>query len=120
MDSRVVSSSCVNMPVDAVVADVDLAANEPFREADIVGLEDLVIGLEPMDSFGLFSPEGFRIFQGVCILLFILLTLKIVVADDVAAFCSVVLIVEVLGWILSIFCSDFLRSHEIGEAVIGL
>src|SRR5262249_46892441 len=51
------------MPVETVVAHINLAADEPLG----VGLfpdEDLLPGLEPIELFGLVGPEGDRIVLG--------------------------------------------------------
>jgi hypothetical protein len=54
------------MAVDAVVAEVELAADEPLGVGQIP-FEDLVPGLEPVQVFGDAGPEGFRIVDGLLV-----------------------------------------------------
>ncbi len=54
------------MAVDAVVAEVDFAADEPLRPGQIP-LQNLVPGLEPMELFRGTGPEGFRVFNGLLV-----------------------------------------------------
>ena len=51
------------VPVDGVVAQVELAADEPLREGGLAGVADLVEGAVPVDSLGLFTPIGVAIMQ---------------------------------------------------------
>ena len=49
--------------IEAVVADVGFAADEPLGEG-LVPLEHLGIGLEPMQFLGEFGPEGDGVLLG--------------------------------------------------------
>src|SRR5260370_40221955 len=55
-DGGFVAAPALQVPVDAVVAGIDLGADEPFGPGH-VPLEDLVPRLEPIDGFGLLGPE---------------------------------------------------------------
>ena len=58
-----VAARAVEMAVDAVVAEVELSADEPFGPGK-VPFKHLVPRLEPVKFFGRFGPEGFRVFDG--------------------------------------------------------
>jgi hypothetical protein len=48
----------LDVPVDAVVGDVELAADEPLRERRVGPVEDLGPLLRPGQPLGLLGPEG--------------------------------------------------------------
>jgi hypothetical protein len=52
------------MPVDRVVAKVGFTAHEPLRERRLAEITNCMKRFVPMNRFGLFSPEGFTLFQG--------------------------------------------------------
>ena len=51
----------LDMPVEAVVGDVQLAAGEPLVEGRLGVLQDLLPGPEPMQLFGLGCPPALRV-----------------------------------------------------------
>ena len=57
--------------VDAVVAEVELAAEEPFGFGEVAG-EDGVPGAEPVEFGGCFGPEGLRVFGALAVEVFVL------------------------------------------------
>src|SRR5262249_55744184 len=59
-DRRLVRPAVRQVPIDAVGADVDLAADKPLRER-LVPDEHFVPFLEPVQRRRLFGPEFFRI-----------------------------------------------------------
>ncbi len=65
-DDRGLLAALGEMPVDAVVGDVELAVLEPF-DRDVVGSEggvlDLAERLDPVDALGLFGPEAVRVLE---------------------------------------------------------
>jgi hypothetical protein len=60
------------MTVDAVIAEVELAADKPLGPGEIP-VEDLVPRLEPVQLAGCFGPEFFGIFDRLLIKGFVLL-----------------------------------------------
>ncbi len=54
----------LRVPVEAVVGDVELAADEPLRMRQLP-FEHLRVGLEPVEHLGLLAPEALRIERGV-------------------------------------------------------
>jgi len=49
------------MPVERVVAEVGLAADEPARERRPRIIEHLLVGPAPVDQLGLLGPERFAV-----------------------------------------------------------
>ena len=49
------------MTVEAIVREVQLATDEPFRYRRVAPVEDLGPGFEPFELAGDFAPEFFRI-----------------------------------------------------------
>ena len=85
-DCGLAGAGSQSMPVDAVVAQVELAADKPFCRWQ-VPFEHLVPRLEPMQIFRDSSPEGLGIFDG-----FLVHHLVLFEAFDVC------LVAELLRW----------------------
>jgi hypothetical protein len=71
-DGGLVASADFDVAVEAVLAEVHLAADEPFGVGEIP-VEHFIPRLEPVEFFRDSSPEGFGIFDGSLVHLFILL-----------------------------------------------
>ena len=65
-EGGLVGACAEGVAVDAVVAEVELAADEPFGPGEIP-LEDFVPGLEPVEIAGDVGPEGFGIVDGLLV-----------------------------------------------------
>ena len=87
-DGGFVLASGIEVPVEAVVADVCLSAFEPFVEWWIVVVEDFVPFFEPVEFAGDVAPEGFGIIDGFLVHLVVLF-----------AGCDVRLGDEFFGWL---------------------
>ena len=62
-DGRFIAPRGMRVAVDAVVGDVQLAADEPFHPGHIP-VQHLVPGREPVQLLGFLGPESLRIAQG--------------------------------------------------------
>src|SRR5258706_4420886 len=60
-------SSFLQVPVDRVVAEVGLAADEPLRERRPRIVEHFGEGLVPVDALRLLGPEGVALSQGAAV-----------------------------------------------------
>ncbi len=69
-DGDLVGVFAEGVAVDAVIAEVELAVDEPFGPGQ-VPLEDFGPGLEPMEFSGGGGPEGFRICDGAGVEVFV-------------------------------------------------
>ncbi len=66
-DQRELVAARVQVPVDRVVAEVGLAADEPAPERRVRVVEDALRRLVPVDRPGLFRPERLRLLHGLAI-----------------------------------------------------
>ena len=67
VEGDLVAGAVLDVPVDAVVGGVDLAADEPLGERRVVPVEDLVpLGL-PVETLGLLLPEGQPVLLGLVV-----------------------------------------------------
>ncbi len=72
-DQRGLVAACAEgVAIDAVVAQVGFAADEPLGHGEIP-VEHFIPGLEPVQLFGGFGPEGFGVFDGLLVEGFVLL-----------------------------------------------
>jgi hypothetical protein len=62
-----VAVAVLDVPVDAVVGDVELAADEPLRERRVGPVEDLVPLLEPVQRLGLLGPPALVVLVGLVV-----------------------------------------------------
>jgi hypothetical protein len=60
---RILVAARLQMTIDGVVAEVGLAADEPFAERRLGVLENLAEGLVPVDAPGLLGPEALGILE---------------------------------------------------------
>ena len=58
VEGDLVAAAGLDVPVDAVVRRVELAADEPLGERRVVPVEHLVPLLRPVETLGLLAPEG--------------------------------------------------------------
>src|SRR5207249_4387541 len=65
-ERRLVPPRGLDVAIDAVHRDVDLAADEPLRVRRLP-LENLAPLLEPVELFCLRGPEGFRVAGCLCV-----------------------------------------------------
>jgi len=60
VDRDLLAVAGLDMPVDTVIGDVELAAHEPLGEGRVAPVENLVPLGVPVQSLGLFRPEALR------------------------------------------------------------
>lgn len=64
LDSDLIAKAIVNMPVDAIMAGVEFAANEPARDRSLAIAQHLVPALGPCQFVRYFCPESVRLISG--------------------------------------------------------
>ncbi len=65
-DGRLVGTSIFDVPIDAVVAEIELASDKPLRPRQIP-VQHLLPGREPVQFAGDLAPEGVRIGNGALV-----------------------------------------------------
>ena len=68
-EGGLVASALVDVPVQAVIADVHLAISEPSVKILVAGIKHLGEGLGPDQFLGLFGPELLLVVDGPVVLL---------------------------------------------------
>ena len=53
--------------INGVMAKIGSAAGKPVAERQVVGIQDLLPGLLPVNAPGFAAPEGFRLFDGLAV-----------------------------------------------------
>ncbi len=67
VEGHAVAVAGLDVPVDAVVADVELPAGEPLVEGGLRLVEHLVPALGPVEVLGLLLPPGLRVLRGLLV-----------------------------------------------------